>query len=136
MMLKQSLKPSFILFILSYKSSFLYASQNCFWKSDKTDCGILVSSEPIAQLTLTQRVGVTLETCLYHFETFDWEVAIYCPDLNFCGLGLDLSLDYRSMWDREAFLPAKHTCSVITNTKENTCEELMAKMYTAGLFSS
>ena len=81
-------------------------TQTCYEQFNVQLCDIDISVHPIAQLPQTQRLGESLETCLGYFKAFTWDIGIYCSALKFCGLGLDLSLDYRSYWNREEFTPA------------------------------
>ena len=99
-------------------------------------CDFELSAGSLAQFTLTPRHGVTEETCLNLFETFDWDVGVFCPSLNFCGLGFDLDLDYRHLWDRQSFSPANHSCVLIGNTDLHTCDDLSEEFRSVGLFSS
>ena len=112
-------------------------SQNaCLFNSDLHVCDVEISEKPIADITSVHRTGETLETCLNALEDFYWDVAVFCSDLNFCGLGIDLFIDYRSYWDREKFSPAQTTCLLITDTKHGSCETLEKNLLRAGLFSS
>ena len=124
-----------VLFAVSFPKFFVGYSESCDGKAEKAICEVPVSSEPISHYTMTQRLGVTLETCLNVFDAFHWPVGIYCPSLKFCGLGLDVSLDYGSRWDRKEFLPSKHECFLITDTKLATCDELNQQIGLSHLFS-
>ena len=117
-------------------SNFIFASKSCVKKSDVNFCDYTVSAEAIAKFPIVQKSGITLSTCLNEFENFNWSLGIYCSDLSFCGLGFDLTLDYRSLWDREEFSPAKRSCIVLTDVKEQTCEEVASQFSSAGLSSS
>ena len=109
--------------------------KSCDGRAEKAVCEVPVSSEPIVHYILTQRLGISLQTCLNVFDTFDWSVGVYCPSVQFCGLGLDISLDYSTRWNRKAFLPSKHECFLITDIKVATCAELNKQLTLASLFS-
>ena len=114
----------------------VWTSRSCFEKSYVATCDYVVSHNPIAVFTFVQRVGETLDECLNLFDYFDWSIGFYCPDLSFCGLGFDLTLDYRSKWNREEFAPARGYCYVITDKKQTSCDDVENQMHAIGVFSS
>ena len=126
------------LLVLVINSAFIFieASKTCQQKSDINVCDYVISPEPIVKFVLNQRMGETLNTCLMHFERFDWSFGVFCPDIAFCGFGLDLDRDYTSSWDREMFSPAGQICYVIADSDENTCEQVKQQLQMNKLFSS
>ena len=111
-------------------------TQTCYEQFNVQLCDIDISVHPIAQLPQTQRLGESLETCLGYFKAFNWDIGIYCSALKFCGLGLDLWLDYRSYWNREEFTPADTTCKLLRDVEDKTCDNLIHGIRLSGLFSS
>ena len=122
--------------LLLFQLSTYCISQKCTKKGDTQICLFTIPAEPITFFTNIKLLGESLETCLNHFGAFNWDVAIYCEELQFCGLGLDLTLDYRSRWERKRFSPAENICQVIVNKKEASCEETISNIQRAGLLSS
>ena len=51
-------------------------------------------------------------------------------------MGFDLTLDYRTLWPHDNFLPAEHSCFLIANSSQNDCDEVRDMLHMAGLFTS
>ena len=111
--------------------------QKCTQRSYRYVCEFQLSAYPLAKYVYTQRLGEPLESCLNSLEKYFWSTGIYCPYIQFCGLGLDLKVDYRSRWDRNQFSPARkdQICFAILNTNEISCDEFRKQLHLVGLFS-
>ena len=107
----------------------------CAQKEQSKFCNFLVSAEPIAHFALVHRTGETEHSCLRFLVAFNWPLGIYCPTVKFCGMGFDLTLDYRTLWPHDNFLPAQHSCFLIVNSSQNDCDEVRDMFHMAGLFT-
>ena len=56
-------------------------------------------------------------------------------DTSFCGLGFNLSRDYKTKWPRGRFDPAQMVCYVMVDSSVNTCDDVEDRLQRAGLFS-
>ena len=130
------MNPTATLLLLLPRIHTFWAQTPFCSKSDAVFCDFRIASEPIAEYTFVQRIGTTEDYCLGLFYQFGWPIGVYCADISLCGLGLDLDWDYRTIWDRDTFSPAEHTCLIILDTNQNSCEDIQGRLQIAGLFTS
>ena len=136
-MMDRSLQATQILVVLLLSACDVIQSKKlCGSNNEISVCNFLISSNPIANFTTIQRLGETLTSCLNAFEKFNWDMAVYCPELRLCGLGLDLSKDYRSFWNRDKIDPARYTCSLIVDSGRLSCAGAKYNIHQSGLFAS
>ena len=124
-----------IFFLTSWILFRMTMGQNCEGTLEIALCPFEISADPISHFALISKLGETFDSCVSSMKRSKIASGVYCKDIQFCGLGFDLTQDYTKQWNRDQFQPAQFVCQVLVDKAKISCDEMKNKFHASGLFS-
>ena len=131
-MIIQQHSAFFILFTNIYQT---LSFQSCDELNSIVRCEIETPKIPISTHTVIPYLSLTERQCISHMQMFKWNVGLFCPSSEFCGLGIDFGNHYRYQEATE-FKPLQEVCHVLVNRELTSCGEAEADLSSTGMLRS
>ena len=98
--------------------------------SNSKQCQFSLSKIRLYNTTKVAHSGIDQSECLTKLQRFHWSTGVYCPVSLFCGLGINLSRDYRAVVSDE-ISPVKELCNIWVQIDAMTCGDILKFFYEA-----